>query len=596
MKDSTVLSLNRERTSDEAVPRPHQPENAAPEGNRVGVLLVDDDPRNLSVLESILDDPGYRLVRAESGDAALLELISGDFAVIVLDIHMPGLSGFELAQMIKQRRKTASIPIIFLTAHYNEDRHVLEGYQTGAVDYLLKPINPAIVRSKVAVFVELYRKTRESEAANAALTAEVAQRTLVEHEMRILQNDLERRVAERAAELMAANNALEQIHSELREADRRKDQFLAMLGHELRNPLSAICNAVVAMRHIGSPDKDLTFCRECIERQSELLTRLVDDLLDVSRVSQGKIQLENAPFDLVEAVRAAVDAAQPLVEGRRHQLTLTLPSMPLVINGDRMRMEQVVANLINNAVKYTDPGGRIEVSLVPDENGVPHAAIRVRDTGRGLGAAAIANLFDFFYQEDGNLDRSEGGLGVGLAIVRTLVELHGGTVEAQSPGRGHGSEFVVRVPCASPSAPTVHKPQDLGNAAAAGLRVLIVDDNVDAARSLAMMTRLLGHSAEVVHDGASAVEAALRLRPDVVLLDIGLPKLNGYEVCRALRQQGLHRELLVAVTGYGQDSDRQLSEDAGFDKHLVKPIGMPVIRELLAQYAAMRQCESVANQ
>jgi CheY-like chemotaxis protein len=270
-------------------------------------------------------------------------------------------------------------------------------------------------------------------------------------------------------------------------------------------------------------------------------------------------------------------------------LILSLPSTPLPVDGDRMRMEQVVANLISNAVKYTEPGGRIEVSLAPEENGVRHAALRVRDNGRGLGAEATANLFDFFYQEDDNLDRAEGGLGVGLAIVRTLVELHGGTVEAHSPGRGQGSEFIVRVPCATQSAPAVRDPQELSSAASAGLSVLIVDDNVDAARSLAMMTRLLGHSADVVHDGTSAVETALRMRPEVVLLDIGLPKLNGYEVCRSLRQQGLGKELFVAVTGYGQESDRQLSEAAGFDRHLVKPIGMPVIRDLLAQYAASRQ-------
>lgn len=246
MNASTIISP--QRPARECEPRDRstvlsQPDEPSHTEERINILLVDDEPKNLTVLESILDDPAYRLVRAESADQALLNLVATDFAVIVLDIQMPGMSGFELAQMIKRRRKTSSIPIIFLTAHYHEDRHILEGYQTGAVDYLLKPVNSAIVRSKVAVFAELYRKTRESLAANAALSAEIAERNRVQEEMRQLYNKLEEKVAERTAELVKANSALEQMQAELRETDRRKDQFLAMLGHELRNPLTAISNA-----------------------------------------------------------------------------------------------------------------------------------------------------------------------------------------------------------------------------------------------------------------------------------------------------------------------------------------------------------------
>jgi signal transduction histidine kinase len=553
-------------------------------------LLVDDEPRNLTVLESILEDPGYRLVRAESSDQALLALVAHEFAVIVLDIQMPGMSGFELAQMIKQRRKTATVPIIFLTAYYNEDRHVLEGYQAGAVDYLLKPINSAIVRSKVAVFAALYRKTRESLAANAALSAEVAERRRIEGEMRLLHEQLEQRVAERTSELRAANTTLQHIQSELRDTDRRKDQFLAMLGHELRNPLAAICNAISLMQRIGSQPPDVVWCREVIERQSEHLTRLVDDLLDVSRISRGKIQLEKEVLDLRIVVQQAVETCRPLIDARRHELQSSLPEVPVRVNGDPTRLAQVVANLVNNAAKYTNEGGCIWISVECQFGDQKFAVLRVRDNGRGLDSEDIGHLFELFYQADVDLDRSHGGLGVGLALVRSLVQMHGGTVEAISAGRGRGSEFVVHLPRAPESlAAATDRALPAQEMAASGLRVLIVDDNVDAARSLAKMLDILGYQTLLAHDGPDGVEIALREHPDVLLLDLGLPRLSGYQVCQSLRQQGLTSALIVAVTGYGQDSDRRLTVEAGFDVHLVKPVGMQAIQELLANHAAKKK-------
>lgn len=552
----------------------------------VNILLVDDEPRNLMVLQSILDDPGYRLVSVESGDQALLALVASEFAVIVLDIHMPGMNGFELAHMIKSRPKSASIPIIFLTAHYSEDRHVLEGYGTGAVDYLHKPVNATIFRSKVAVFAELFRRSRESSLANRALTAEVTERRRVQQEMQALHGELEHRVEERTAELIAANRALQHIQRELKEADRRKDQFLAMLGHELRNPLAPIRNAISIVRKLGIEHADLNWCRDVIERQTEHLTRLVDDLLDVSRVSRGKIQIERGIVDLSVAVQQAVEICRPLIDARRHELILSLPAKPMLVEGDLTRLSQVVANLINNAAKYTDEGGKLWVAVEGEGDDDGSAVIKVRDNGRGLDAESIANLFQLFFQADINLDRSDGGLGVGLALVRSLVEMHGGTVEATSPGRGQGSEFVVRLHRAAPmSAAKAPIPE---NTDVAGLRILVVDDNGDAARSLSMMLNILGHSTSMAHDGHSAVEAAMRERPDVVLLDIGLPGMNGYEVCRLLRQQGLTEELILAVTGYGQENDRQLAREAGFDVHLVKPVGLPAIQQLLASHAAKK--------
>jgi signal transduction histidine kinase len=520
----------------------------------------------LAVLETILNDPGYRLVRAETADQALLALVAEEFALIVLDIHMPGMNGFELAQMIKRRKKTAGVPIIFLTAYYSADQHVLEGYETGAVDYLHKPVNPTILRSKVAVFAELHRKTRELALANRALQAEVAERRRAQEELLALNDELEQRVADRTAELV--------------QAGRRKDEFLAMLSHELRNPLAPLRNAIQVLRLQGPPDPGLVVVCDMIERQVLHLVRLVNDLLDVSRVSSGKIQLQKEPLDLAAAVRQAEEMSRSQIQDRGHELTVTLPEEPVRVEGDFARLTQVIANLLDNAAKYTDEGGKVWLTLekTPDQ-----AVLRVRDTGRGLDATALKSLFELFYQADRNLDRSDGGLGIGLSLVKSLVHMHGGTVEAHSEGHGKGSEFVVYLPCLP--APSEGQPVaslEPPAPAAPGARVLVVDDNRDSADSIALLLRLFGHEVLTAYDGRSAVEVSLRERPDIVFLDIGLPGLNGYQTCQAMRAGGLKDALIVAVTGYGQDEDRRRSHQAGFDAHQVKPVDLQAIRDLLA--------------
>ena len=584
-----LISPDRDKPPEEpgrSLPVSATPGTAPLADELINILLVDDEPRNLTVLETILANPGYRLVRAESADQALLALVGEEFAVIVLDIQMPGMSGFELAQMIKQRKKTSAVPIIFLTAYYSEDQHVLEGYGTGAVDYLHKPVNATILRCKVAVFADLHRKTRETALANRALLAEVTERRRVQEEMRQLNNDLEYRVAERTSELLEANAALQQVELELKENDRRKDQFLAMLGHELRNPLAPIRNAVSILRQLGLDHADLNWCRDVLDRQSEHLTRLVDDLLDVSRVSRGKIQLDKENVDITVAAQQAVESCRPIINARRHELTLTLSRVPVHVHGDITRLAQVISNLINNAAKYTDEGGRIWLAVERADGDDRHAVIRVKDNGCGLDAAAIASLFELFYQVEGNLDRSDGGLGVGLALVRSIVELHGGTVEARSEGRGRGSEFIVRLPLAAETAvPESGAPPVPDKSAVTAMRILVVDDNHDAARSLAMLLKILGHEVLMAHDGNAAVAVALQERPDVVLLDIGLPGLDGYQACRSMRRQGMTSELIVALTGYGLEKDRQLAEEAGFDAHMVKPVDMPALLQLLATRA-----------
>jgi signal transduction histidine kinase len=565
------MPLNNAHANPSAPPNVPDPTGMAPPARAgmsepINILLVDDEPKNLAVLETILNDSGYRLVRAETADQALLALVAEEFALIVLDIQMPGMNGFELAQMIKRRKKTAGVPIIFLTAYYSADQHVLEGYETGAVDYLHKPVNPTILRSKVAVFAELHRKTRELALANRVLQGEVAERRRAQEELLALNNELEQRVADRTAELV--------------QAGRRKDEFLAMLSHELRNPLAPLRNAIQVLRLQGPRDPDLVVVCDMIERQVLHLVRLVNDLLDVSRVSSGKIQLRKEPLDLAAAVHQAEEMSRSQIQDRGHELTVTMPEEPVRVEGDFARLTQVIANLLDNAAKYTDEGGKVWLTL---EKMHDQAVLRVRDTGRGLDATALKSLFELFYQADRNLDRSDGGLGIGLSLVKSLVQMHGGTVEARSEGHGKGSEFVVCLPCLP--ATSVEQPVpslDPPGPAAPSARVLVVDDNRDSAESIALLLRLFGHEVLTAYDGRSALEVSLRERPDIVLLDIGLPGLNGYQTCQAMRAGGLKDALIVAVTGYGQDEDRRRSHQAGFDAHQVKPVDLQAIRDLLA--------------
>jgi PAS domain S-box-containing protein len=368
---------------------------------------------------------------------------------------------------------------------------------------------------------------------------------------------------------------------ELIGADRRKDQFLAMLAHELRNPLAPIRNAVELMRQVETMDPTFQPSREMVERQVKHLARLVDDLLDVSRITQGSIRLRKEVVDLGATVQRAVEGARPLIESRAHELTLDLPREPIRLEADATRLEQIVSNLLDNAAKYTMPGGRIWVSAAREGE---EAIVRVRDTGIGVPPDVLDRVFEPFVQSEGSLARSEGGLGVGLTLVRSLVEMHGGRVEAHSPGLGQGSEFIVHLPARLPVEAAVPAPQPATAAAPSrGLKVLVVEDNIDAAESLATLLRLWNHEVTVVHDGRSALDAARDQHPEVVLLDIGLPGLDGYQVARHLREDvGLDHALLVAMTGYGQPEDRRRSHEAGIHHHFVKPVEPMVLRNLLA--------------
>jgi PAS domain S-box-containing protein len=368
---------------------------------------------------------------------------------------------------------------------------------------------------------------------------------------------------------------------ELKEADRRKDDFLAMLAHELRNPLAPIRTAVKVLHLKGSDVPEARGARQIIDRQVEHLTRLIDDLLDVSRITLNKLALRQQPVELSEVITAAVESSRSFIEQRGHELTVSLPPEPVCVNGDLVRLAQVFLNLLNNAAKYTEHGGRIWLTAERQQD---HAVVRVTDTGVGIPADKLPRLFEMFYQVDASLERAHGGLGIGLSLVRRLVEFHGGSVEARSDGPGKGSEFTVRLPVLveAPQAQVLPPPGDSASRAVATRRILVVDDSRDSADMFATFLRLMGHDVRTAYDGVEGVEAAERFRPDAVLLDIGLPRLNGEEVCRRIRSTSWGRDVvLIAVTGWDQDENRHRIAQAGFDAHLVKPVDPNAVMALL---------------
>jgi two-component system CheB/CheR fusion protein len=688
---------------------------------KVNILLVDDQPANLLALEAILHGLDVNLVRASSGEEALRHVLTDDFAVILMDVRMPGMDGYETARLIRSREKSRHTPIIFVTAHEAVDTVVVQAYKDGASDHLVKPLVPDILKAKVGGFADLFRmrmRIQQMERANFERElAEEKQRWEMERlreearkekkvakelahkndELARLYREVQAEVVERKRAEEAARQSEERfrmmadtvpdiiftfhpdgstdyvsprfyeytglppggaegfgwersLHPDdaeatrvqwakscetgspfeikyrfraadgtyrwfigrarpifddqgrivkwfgscteiddlvradeaLKEADRRKDEFLAMLAHELRNPLAPIRNAVQIMKAPAANDSVRVQARGLLERQVEHLVRLIDDLLDVSRITRGKIQLRKEPVALADVVSRAVETSRPLIDERRHQLTVELPSEPVFLDADITRLSQVLANLLNNAGKYTEEGGQIWLTA---ECVGGEAVIKVRDTGMGITPEILPRVFDLFTQADRSLDRSQGGLGIGLTLVRSLVQMHGGTVQAFSDGSGLGSEFVVRLPTLTTAVPQESPNGDGPVHVADGppRRILVVDDNVDAAESLAMLLRASGHEVLAVHEGRTAIESMQTFRPEVVLLDIGLPVMNGYEVARRLQEEGDGAEvMLVALTGYGQEEDRSRSHAAGFDHHLVKPVDLEALLELLA--------------
>jgi signal transduction histidine kinase len=697
--------------------------------DKIKILLVDDRPENLLAYRAILGELDLELTFADCGEEALKSVLTNDFAVILLDVNMPGMDGFETAAFIRGRKHSSHTPIIFVTA-FPDEVHAARGYAHGAVDYLQTPIVPEVLRAKVRVFVELFRMTEQikrqgeerlafdqervrraaAEEANSRLrflaqVTEVVGRsldyaatardlvrltvpTLGEHAVVARWDELgpcwqivqaiatgdEVSVAELASldplpsEIAAAIRqsqstqahstqahstqaqsaqasgldrpsdsalgasdprlillplagqkstfavlgikrgsaappfnaddrtliealgsraamALENanLYKDLERADRQKNEFLSMLAHELRNPLAPIRTAVDVLRLKGDGQPEIEWAREIINRQTKHLVRLVDDLLDVSRITGGKIRLDLEVLNAASVVAAAVETSRPLIEESGHQMTVTLPEEPVWVRCDRVRLAQVLSNLLNNAAKYTQRGGLIALTV---ERSGGEAVFRVADNGIGISAEMLPKVFELFTQVERSLDRSQGGLGVGLTVVKRLVEMHGGRVEAASSGAGGGSEFTVRLPAIeSPPDPEAVADAPLENRSpAAPLRVLVVDDNADAADSLAWLLRHGDHEVRTAHDGRQAVEVAHEFRPQAVVLDLGLPEIDGYEVARRLRQHADTRgALLVALSGYGQQEHRRRSSEAGFDYHFVKPLDFGGLQRILLE-------------
>ncbi|ESQ93346.1 hypothetical protein ABAC460_01175 [Asticcacaulis sp. AC460] len=655
------------------------------------ILLVDDRPANLMVYTSILEELGQTLMTAPSGEEALKLVLKHDFAVILLDVNMPTMNGFETAELIRKRRKSASTPIIFLTA-FNDETAISQGYASGAVDFMPTPVVPEVLKAKVKVFIELSqmrrqaalqaeerarREAAEEAAQSFAFLAQVSDalarsqnrgefmRTLVQLPVphladaalawfktegepdRIEWADSEGRMSASPAVLDRLEPAVVRALAEgrpqlfsdivggamayaqvlplmvqgfargvlvlgtrqnrptisplagdlayragvmlenvmlmeqIREADRRKDEFLGMLAHELRNPLGPIYNCLQLQKMLPPGDARITTVRDTMDRQVKHMGRLIDDLLDATRLAHGKILLRTENCDLNKIVQQTAEDYRTLLDGNHVSLKLVTPDEPVWVEGDPTRLLQVVGNLLHNANKFSQTGGLITITVDALPQGV--ARISVADTGIGIEPHMLRHVFDVFRQADQGLDRSRGGLGLGLALVKGLVQLHSGMVEARSDGLNRGAEFRITLPLAGQSGADLS--DDGGSEVSVeSLRILLIEDNVDAAESARMLLRHEGHEVEVAHDAMTGLDKARGFKPSVILCDIGLPVMDGYQIIRKIREDDeLASIYVVALTGYGREADQRRALEAGFDLHLTKPIDFNTLRKALAQ-------------
>ncbi|WP_425572559.1 response regulator [Paraburkholderia tropica] len=494
------------------------------------ILNVDDNEGARYVKSRVLRHVGFDVIEAATGQAALDAVREHEPALVLLDVKLPDISGIEVCRLIKSDPLTNSTLVLQTSAAAVQARDKIRALDGGADSYLTEPVEPAELVANVRALLRLY-------------------------------------AAEKA----------------LRDADRRKDRFLATLAHELRNPLAPIRNAIELLdpRH-GASDTGRADARLIASRQVEHLGRLVDDLLDVSRISHGKIALQMSTLDLRQIVEIAVETSRPFLDSKQQRLSVEMTPGPIHIVGDGIRVAQIISNLLSNSAKYTAEGGEIGLRL---DAGARDVAIRVRDNGIGIAPDELPYVFELFMQSREALKRADGGLGIGLALVRELAELHGGSVAAHSQGVGHGSEFEVRLPLSlAPDAapPVAIAPASDTETMTSKRRVLIADDNVDSATSLLMLLELEGHDVRVAHDGPTALAIAQSFLPHVAILDIGLPGMDGHALAKALRAQpATAHAQLIALTGYGQERDRQATTEAGFDRHLVKPAPFDeILREI----------------
>jgi PAS domain S-box-containing protein len=608
------------------------------------IVVADDNADMRQYLRGLLT-PHYRVEEAADGVEALAAVRRERPALLLSDVMMPRLDGFGLLAALRADAATRTLPVVLLSARAGQEAQI-EGLSSGADDYLVKPFTARELLARVSALIALDRLRQSGEqqlrlylsnarvfswdldlrsgrlalsdnavdvlgAAPADLQSgfdlvhdpdvdglrrrlEEAVRTRggFTHELRVRRPDNgELRWVEMRAQTLCneAGEAVglsgisfdmtdrKRMEQALRESDRRKDEFLAMLAHELRNPLAPIRNSAELMLRTTRDTDPARRAAEIIDRQVQQMARMVDDLLDVSRITHGRIELAREPVDLGAVIASAVEAGAPAMQERGHRLQLQLPAGPaLVVQGDAARLQQCVVNLLSNAAKYTDPGGDVALSLAREGD---EAVIRVRDSGAGIPADVLPVVFDLFVQSARTLDRAQGGLGIGLSVVRRLVEMHDGRVAASSAGIGCGSTFEIRLPLTSAAATAAAARPDGGDNRR---RILVIDDNIDAAESLAMMLAADGHEVHTGFGADDALQMVPALRPDVVLLDIGLPVMDGYQVARRLRAgAGVPGLRLIALTGYGQPEDRRRSAEAGFDDHLVKPVGIDALARAL---------------
>jgi signal transduction histidine kinase len=509
--------------------------------NRARILIVDDLPEKLLVYSSLLRDIDAEIVQARSGTEALKRVLEGSFAVILLDVNMPDIDGLETANLIRGHRNGRQTPIIFITA-YADEMQTARGYALGAVDYIQSPVVAPVLRSKVQVFVDLFK-------AHAALA--------------LSNQELETRVKERTAEL-------EQL-------SRLKDEFLATMSHELRTPLNAIFGWVTLLRtrRLDEPTQERAL--ETIERNARAQKRLIEDLLDVSRIVTGKVALEILPVNPQRVVEAALETMQPAAQAKGISVVPLLDTGAATVRGDFARLQQIVCNLLSNAIKFTPSGGRVEVMLA-HRNG--EAEISVSDSGQGIKPEFLPLVFDRFRQEDGSISRRHGGLGLGLAIVRHLVELHAGSVEAFSEGEGKGSRFVVRLPtrlglAKSSAGEESGSPVAVNSTMLAGIRLLVVDDEPGARELIANVLQGYGAEVSLADSGQAALTKLFEQRPHVLVADLGMPGMDGYgliEQVRALDPDFGGQTPAIAVTGYASPVDRLRALQAGYQNHVAKPV------------------------
>ena len=555
---------------------------------RAQILIVDDLPEKRLVYSTLLEDIDADIVVADSGTEALKKILHAEFAVILLDVNMPDIDGLETASLIRKHRNGRHTPIIFITA-YADEMQTARAYELGAVDYILSPVIAPVLRTKVRVFVELFRAHAALSGTNQELESRVNART---RELQSINERLEAEIAERKRAQAEREQTLARekvLRVEAEGLSRLKDEFLATMSHELRTPLNAIFGWVTLLRtrHLDQPTQGRAL--ETIERNARAQKRLIEDLLDASRIVTGKVSLELVSVDPRRVVEAALDAMLPAAQTKGLSLVPRLETDTGYVHGDFARLQQVVCNLISNAIKFTPSGGRVEVALTRRDGA---ALISVQDSGQGIKAEFLPHVFDRFRQEDGSISRRHGGLGLGLAIVRHLVELHAGTVEAHSQGEGAGARFVVHLPIrATLTQPLV---ADLSAARAAvtatlaGVRILVVDDEAGARELMSRMLQDFGAEVALADSGHSALSLLFEQRPDVLLADLGMPGMDGFaliEQVRALDPEFGGLTPAVAVTGYSSPQDRLRALQAGYQNHIAKPVEAEELAIVVASLA-----------